>query len=34
MTDVDLRALTPLFWKRVNPYGRYDLDVNLQLALD
>jgi len=34
MTAVDLRALTPLFWQHVNPYGRYDLDQNVRLALD
>ena len=34
MTTVDLRALTPLFWQHVNPYGRYDLDQNVRLALD
>ncbi len=26
-------ALTPLFWEHVNPYGRFDLDMNTRLAL-
>ena len=23
----DLRALTPLIWEHVNPYGRFELDM-------
>ncbi len=30
----DLGALTPLIWERVNPYGRFDLDMNARLPLD
>ena len=30
----DLAALTPLIWEHVNPYGRFDLDMNARLPLD
>ena len=30
----DLSALTPLIWEHVNPYGRFDLDMNARLPLD
>jgi TnpA family transposase len=30
----DLGALTPLIWEHVNPYGRFDLDMNARLPLD
>lgn len=30
----DLRALTPLIWEHVNPYGTYQLDLDARLALD
>jgi TnpA family transposase len=33
LTAVDLRALTPLIWEHVNPYGRYELDMEARLAL-
>jgi hypothetical protein len=33
LTPLDFRALTPLVWEHVNPYGRYELDVNARLAL-
>jgi hypothetical protein len=33
LTAVDRRALTPLIWGHVNPYGRYVLDMNSRLAL-
>lgn len=33
MTPVDLRALTPLVWEHVNPYGRFELDMDSRLAL-
>jgi TnpA family transposase len=33
LTAVDRRALTPLIWGNVNPYGRYVLDMNSRLAL-
>ncbi|MEU5239536.1 Tn3 family transposase [Streptomyces lydicus] len=34
LTDVDRRALSPLFWTHVNPYGRFELDMNRHLDLD
>ncbi|MEU1087486.1 Tn3 family transposase [Streptomyces sp. NPDC005892] len=34
LTDADMRALSPLFWTRVNPYGRFELDMNSRLDLD
>ncbi|MGE5713733.1 MAG: Tn3 family transposase [Betaproteobacteria bacterium] len=34
MAVTDLRALTPLFWEHVNPYGQYDLDPDVRIALD
>jgi TnpA family transposase len=33
LTPVDFRALSPLIWEHVNPYGRFDLDMDQQLAL-
>ncbi|MFF6888947.1 Tn3 family transposase [Streptomyces sp. NPDC012421] len=33
LTDADRRALSPLFWTHVNPYGRFELDMNSHLAL-
>jgi len=33
MTVADWRALTPLFYGHVNPYGRFDLDMNSRLLL-
>jgi hypothetical protein len=32
-TRRDYAALTPLIWEHVNPYGRFDLDMNTRLAL-
>lgn len=29
----DFSALTPLIWEHVNPYGRFDLDMNVRLSL-
>ena len=34
MTATDLRALTPLIWEHVNPYGRFDLDMTTRLPLN
>lgn len=34
LTLEDLRALTPLIWEHVNPYGTYTLDLDARLALD
>jgi hypothetical protein len=28
MTPEDYRGLTPLIYSHVNPYGRFDLDLN------
>ncbi|MFF2928133.1 Tn3 family transposase [Streptomyces celluloflavus] len=33
LTDADRRALSPLFWTHVNPYGRFELDMTSHLAL-
>jgi Tn3 transposase DDE domain len=30
----DLSALTPLIWEHVNPYGRFELDMNARIPLD
>lgn len=34
LTDIDRRALTPLFWSNVNPYGRFRLDMDRHLDLE
>ena len=34
MTAVDLRALCPLIYAHINPYGRFDLDMDERLLLD
>lgn len=33
MGDADWRALTPLFWLHVNPYGRFQIDLATRLPL-
>jgi TnpA family transposase len=33
LTGTDRRALTPLIWEHINPYGRFDLDMTSRLAL-
>ncbi|NED32239.1 transposase [Streptomyces sp. SID8499] len=33
LTDADRRALSPLFWTHMNPYGRFELDMNSHLEL-
>jgi TnpA family transposase len=33
LTAVDRRGLTPLIWEHVNPYGRYELDMETRLPL-
>lgn len=33
LTDADRRALSPLFWTHVNPYGRFELDMANRLDL-
>lgn len=30
----DLRALTPLIWGHVNPYGTFHLDMNERLVIE
>lgn len=32
-TPRDYEALTPLIWEHVNPYGRFELDMNARLVL-
>jgi hypothetical protein len=34
LTPEDRRALSPLFWTHVNPYGRFRLDMDRRLNLD
>ena len=34
LTPRDLRALTPLIWEHVNPYGRFELDMDPRLPID
>jgi hypothetical protein len=33
LTDANRRALSPLFWTHVNPYGWFELDMNSHLDL-
>ncbi|WP_317985858.1 Tn3 family transposase [Streptomyces sp. 5-10] len=33
LTDTDRRALSPLFWTHINPYGRFELNMNHRLDL-
>ena len=33
LTPRDFAALTPLIWEHVNPYGRFELDMNTRLPL-
>ena len=33
LTHEDRRALNPLFWAHINPYGRFDLDMDKRLDL-
>jgi TnpA family transposase len=34
LTPRDLRALTPLIWEHVNPYGRFELDMEARLPIN
>jgi Tn3 transposase DDE domain len=34
LTPTDLRALTPLIWEHVNPYGRFELNMETRLDLN
>ncbi len=33
MTPTDFRAITPLVWEHINPYGRFELDMETRLAI-
>jgi hypothetical protein len=33
LTTMDLRTLTPLIWEHVNPYGRFELNMETRLDL-
>ena len=33
LTPTDLRAVTPLIWEHVHPYGRFELDMETRLDL-
>jgi TnpA family transposase len=33
LTARDLSGMTPLIWDHVNPYGRFELDMNVRLPL-
>ena len=33
MAEEELRALTPLIYAHVNPYGRFSLDMGKRLAI-
>ena len=34
LTPFDLRALTPLKWQHINPYGTFALDMSAWLSLE
>lgn len=34
MTPEDFRALTPLIYNHVNPYGNFDLDMDQRILID
>ncbi|MGB3755005.1 MAG: Tn3 family transposase, partial [Rivularia sp. (in: cyanobacteria)] len=34
MKEEDLRALSPLIWGHVNPYGTFRLDLNERLPIE
>jgi TnpA family transposase len=34
LTARDIRAMTPLIWEHVNPYGRFELDMEARLPID
>ena len=34
LTEEDRRALTPLLWGHINPYGLFRLDMNKRLAIE
>ena len=34
LSEADLRALSPLIYTHINPYGRFELDMNARLPID
>ena len=34
MTEADWRGLTPLFYRHVNPYGTFDIDMEKRIPFD
>jgi hypothetical protein len=34
MQAADLRALSPLIYAHINPYGRFDLDMDKRLPIE
>lgn len=34
MAPEDFRALTPLIYNHVNPYGNFDLNMNVRIPID
>jgi hypothetical protein len=34
MEAPDLRALSPLIYSHINPYGRFELDMDKRLAIE
>ena len=34
LTEIDLRALTPLVWSHVNPFGSFRLDMKSRMLLE
>lgn len=34
MTTEDFRALTPLFYTHINPYGHFNLDMSERIPID
>ena len=34
LTAVDQRAITPLIWENVTPYGRFELNMDIRIALN
>lgn len=34
LTQVDLRALTPLKWQHINPYGTFTLNMQERLPIE
>jgi len=34
MGKTEFRALSPLIYSHINPYGRFELDMDTRLAID